>query len=774
MAQIPQYTRGIIRQREVASPFNPQAVDSAGQNYAGAFAQVADWADKFAVAEETTAVNEGLISKQKAIIDLRSKTQSDPQWMNNPKGYAKFLETELTKQNEQYMATLPSSRAKEAFKQTASRIDLGTYEQAAKWEKTRGVEIIAGRLDNSLNDLGVVSYRAGKEGGSFDDVKRNLEATLVAASTVVAPEKLDELRRTNEKKLTLDYLTGKIDSDPKAVLRDLDSKKYDEVLGADGLEKAYTSAIRQKHGNAKMGWALRSKAEKYAVLRTPLSVRNNNPGNIRGANGEFIKFDTPEAGRQAMTDDLRIKITGRSKAMEANFGKGYQPTLRNLIATWAPATENDVDSYIANVTKMTGIQAGDVLTETDIPKLQEAMTAVEGGAKASNYFATGTEFDDLSADEKVANLKKMNDYREAYNVQQAILGNGLVDPSSKSQRKALNDYFISTEAAQMLAVGDVNASIYLSKFAKQYGVVPETAQSTLRGMMTSGDAEQKKFAYGTIGELEKANPAALVAGGGFTKQEIQDAAVFNGLVRSGASAKFASDAVTQARQPITADIRKIRETEAAAKLKEIKPSSLSDVFDEGILSIEPDFADAAQRDIVAADYKRIYREAFLQYGDADMAKNAAEAAIKVTSGVTRVGGKKRIMKFPPELYYSVDGVEPEELASIIDQQIKSDLLTLGYDSDLPFTLQATPNAEVAVNNGRKPAYNIWVTGENGVVDLVLGKDNLPVAVAFDQAPALEIKKKREEDYRKRAQFRQRNIELMEGRQPTRTIKEIAR
>lgn len=250
MAQIPQYTRGLIKQREVAQVYNPQAISNAGLNYGQAFAQAADWADKYAVAEETTAVNEAVIRKQKEDIDFIQTKQTE--WQNNPTGYAKAIDAEMKKRNEQYMTTLPSSRAKEAFKQTAARIDLGTYEQAAKWEKTRGVEIIAGRLDNSLNNLGVVSYRAGKEGGSFDDVKRNLEATLVAASTVVAPEKLDELRRTNEKKLTLDYLTGKIDSDPNGVLRDLDSKKYDEMLGADGLEKAYTSAIRQKHGNAKM------------------------------------------------------------------------------------------------------------------------------------------------------------------------------------------------------------------------------------------------------------------------------------------------------------------------------------------------------------------------------------------------------------------------------------------------------------------------------------------------------------------------------------------
>lgn len=771
MVQIPQYTRGIIRQREVAQVYNPAAIDAAGQNAAGIFAQAADLADKFAVAEETTALNEALIRKQKEDYDFIESVKQ--QRLANPKGFAKEIDGALIKRNEEYIKSLPSERARQAFKQTAMKLDLGAYEQASQWERTRNVEMVAGSLDKSLNDLGVLSYRTGKDGGSFDDIQKNLDATLIAASTVVAPDKLEQLRQQNAKRLTLDYFSGRVESAPSGVLRDLDSKKYDDALGADGLEQAYQSATKKKQEVAKVEWAGRSDAEKYGLLKAPLSVRNNNPGNIRGADGQFKQFASAAEGQKAMADDLRVKITGRSKAMEANFGKGYQPTLRNLIATWAPATENDVEAYVANVTKMTGIAAEDVLTEGDIPQLQEAMTAVEGGAKADDYFATGTEFDDLSPDEKASELKKLNDYREAFTVQEAIAGNGLVDPGNKAQRKALDSFYLSTGAAQMLANGDVNASIHLSQFAKQYGVIPESAQGTLRGMMISGDAEQKKFAYGTVGELEKTAPAALTMAGGFTEKEIKDAAVFNGLIRSGATAKFASDAINQASQPMTADIRKLRQAEADTLAKDLTASSVEAAFDTSVLPLTaPSFASSAQRDLIAADYKRIYRESFLQYGDKEMAKNAADAAVKTTSGVTRVGGRKAVMKYPPEMYYRVDGVDEVDMAQSFNQQIKADLSTLGY-GDLEYTIQPTANAEAAVNNGRKPAYNIWVTGENGIVDLVRGEDNLPVAFAFDQAPLLEIKQKQESDYRKRAQFRQRNIELMDGREPKRTLKEIA-
>lgn len=120
----------------------------------------------------------------------------------------------------------------------------------------------------------------------------------------------------------------------------------------------------------------------------PLSVRNNNPGNMRpvGGNEGFQSFETPEAGLQAMANDLRLKINGQSQAMKGKFGPNYQPTLRNVISTWAPPGENDTQAYINAVSQKTGIPADKPLTEADIARIQPAMIEQEGGSAASEYF----------------------------------------------------------------------------------------------------------------------------------------------------------------------------------------------------------------------------------------------------------------------------------------------------------------------------------------------------------------------------------------------------
>lgn len=120
----------------------------------------------------------------------------------------------------------------------------------------------------------------------------------------------------------------------------------------------------------------------------PLSVRNNNPLNMRpvGASGGFQTFGTPQEGIDAATRDLTVKISGQSPAMKARFGENYAPNLSNLITTWAPPSENDTQNYIDFVARKTGIDPNQVLTTADIPKLLPAMAEMEGGKGALASF----------------------------------------------------------------------------------------------------------------------------------------------------------------------------------------------------------------------------------------------------------------------------------------------------------------------------------------------------------------------------------------------------
>lgn len=110
-------------------------------------------------------------------------------------------------------------------------------------------------------------------------------------------------------------------------------------------------------------------------------VNNNNYGNLRpvGSSTGFRSFATPEEGISAMRDDLLAKVTGKSKAMAANYGQNYRPTLNTVISTYAPPSENDTQNYINFVSNKTGINPDQTLTPQDLDSVIPAMVKMESG-----------------------------------------------------------------------------------------------------------------------------------------------------------------------------------------------------------------------------------------------------------------------------------------------------------------------------------------------------------------------------------------------------------
>jgi hypothetical protein len=128
--------------------------------------------------------------------------------------------------------------------------------------------------------------------------------------------------------------------------------------------------------------------------KLPLSIRNNNPGNLRyvesltkpgyvlhGAvrgEGGFAAFPTPEAGLDAMRKQLVIDTQRRGM------------TVSEMLNKYAPASENDTAKYIDFVSKQTGLGANDRVPANAIPSLMRSMVTMEGGPKATSFYYGGS------------------------------------------------------------------------------------------------------------------------------------------------------------------------------------------------------------------------------------------------------------------------------------------------------------------------------------------------------------------------------------------------
>ncbi len=104
----------------------------------------------------------------------------------------------------------------------------------------------------------------------------------------------------------------------------------------------------------------------------------NNWGNLRGDDGNFRSFSTPEDGMRAMLSDLGSKISGNSPAMRAKYGNGYTPSLANIMKVYAPAGDrNDPSAYANYVSGQTGIDTNRPLTMADLEAVTKAMAQFE-------------------------------------------------------------------------------------------------------------------------------------------------------------------------------------------------------------------------------------------------------------------------------------------------------------------------------------------------------------------------------------------------------------
>lgn len=125
--------------------------------------------------------------------------------------------------------------------------------------------------------------------------------------------------------------------------------------------------------------------------KLPLGYRSNNPLNIRynAGNNWKGKVTPPAVGKYGTYERFRDLAHGYRAALvllrnNAYIRGGYD-TIRKIITQWAPESDNNYTAnYIANVSKLTGIDPDKVISRGDkdaLCKIVYAMSISENGYK---------------------------------------------------------------------------------------------------------------------------------------------------------------------------------------------------------------------------------------------------------------------------------------------------------------------------------------------------------------------------------------------------------
>lgn len=97
--------------------------------------------------------------------------------------------------------------------------------------------------------------------------------------------------------------------------------------------------------------------------KTPLGIRNNNPGNLMPG-GREASFSTPQAGIAALASQL------------GKYGSRGWDTVESIISHYAPPNENNTEAYISSVLRDTGFKRGQRLNLSDPDTLKRLIPAI--------------------------------------------------------------------------------------------------------------------------------------------------------------------------------------------------------------------------------------------------------------------------------------------------------------------------------------------------------------------------------------------------------------
>lgn len=236
--QINPYTRDVIKERQVANQVDLGAIARAGEGFKGA-AEVADVAGAYIERERqainATKLNKSMLDYQKDLMLESEKLQHEN--MATPEGFASMFETRSKEISKQYEESFSDRDVKRAFADNVGNIQLKYFNQNLNWQRDRNVTLAAERLEDAAQTINTMAFRGT---APMEDLFKEAEASAVAGSTFLAPEVVANQLETMKAGIVLSRLDGMVDKGQVGQAKSLlDSRRYDEFLGADGLSRAY-------------------------------------------------------------------------------------------------------------------------------------------------------------------------------------------------------------------------------------------------------------------------------------------------------------------------------------------------------------------------------------------------------------------------------------------------------------------------------------------------------------------------------------------------------
>lgn len=237
MPTVPGYDQFIVRRAATPSFVDSGAIQraaSGGQQASALFEQAANVSLNIQKENDKVTLNDALIQREREKIDFIDATQK--MFQNNPEGYGQFFEKEQQKRDAERVKTLPAS-VQETYNFTVAESNVRDYERNLSWENGRRIEIIGSKINKTGQTLAELSYTYGQRGGDFNEIAKNIDATIVSGAGVLAEDKLQDFDSKIRTEAAQKYIYGAMAVDAQRAQQLLASGQFSSYFTGEELMK---------------------------------------------------------------------------------------------------------------------------------------------------------------------------------------------------------------------------------------------------------------------------------------------------------------------------------------------------------------------------------------------------------------------------------------------------------------------------------------------------------------------------------------------------------
>lgn len=299
------------------------------------------------------------------------------------------------------------------------------------------------------------------------------------------------------------------------------------------------------------------------------------------------------------------------------------------------------------------------------------------------------------------------------------------DPYDSGARKDVNSAYESVlgEDSPLSAQGQTLAG----EIALRTGFMPQRAFNAMRGAVNGTDPKALASAMEFANQVVSRVPNAIGVYDG--KSEVLDALADYSFKTGFMSAEEAATQMIEARSPENVAKRRNLSDAAKTAAKDLKPSDVTGFFSQRGASV--DLSNPAVEGAVMDEFGRLFQDAYVQTGDAALAKNRALEGLSRVYGGDEVTGSNRMMKFPPQKFYPMapDAMRSQLEADVSAYASDNGLTDPGYplvgsDNWVPssrITIQSDERTRAEVAAGQSPSYQVMFMGKDGILEVVPGR-----------------------------------------------------